>query len=137
MERRKAAATAGALTTTGLALVVAVGANFGLFGLTSGSSPVGRLDPVGTPALGSTTTVAAIPFPIAAPAPVVQPGSTLFGSNGEQNEQNGQFDDDAPTAPAAAPSTDHDSDDDHAEDHDDESDDSSHDDDGATEHDDD
>ena len=45
MQRRKLVATAGALSAAAFATTVGLGANFGLFGLTEPSSPVGRLDP--------------------------------------------------------------------------------------------
>jgi hypothetical protein len=42
MERRKAVATAGAVTAMGIAAVIALGANLGLFGLTGHESGPGH-----------------------------------------------------------------------------------------------
>ncbi|MCJ7672931.1 MAG: hypothetical protein MUP67_12930 [Acidimicrobiia bacterium] len=47
MQRRKAFATAGAVSVTALALVVALGANVGLFGLTRHDDGPGRFKLVG------------------------------------------------------------------------------------------
>ena len=46
MERRKALATAGAVTMTAVAGVIALGANFGIFGLADDTSKVGNFTPV-------------------------------------------------------------------------------------------
>ena len=46
MDRRKALAAAGAVSLTAAAAAAAVGANFGLFGLTDPSGGVGKLSPV-------------------------------------------------------------------------------------------
>jgi len=48
MERRKALATAGAVTMTAVAGVIALGANFGIFGLADDTSKVGNFTPVDT-----------------------------------------------------------------------------------------
>ena len=47
MQRRKALATAGAISVTALAATIALGANLGLFGLTDNSSGPGNFAPVG------------------------------------------------------------------------------------------
>ena len=46
MERRKAIATAGAVTATATAAVIALGANFGIFGLADENSKVGKFPAV-------------------------------------------------------------------------------------------
>ena len=46
MDRRKKLATAGAVSLTATAAVVALGASVGLFGLTDNSSRVGKLSPI-------------------------------------------------------------------------------------------
>lgn len=46
MERRSALATAGAVALTAATAAVAIGANFGLFGLTDGHARIGKLSPV-------------------------------------------------------------------------------------------
>ena len=71
MERRKAFATAGAVSVTALALVVALGANVGLFGLTRHDDGPGRFKLVGsTQSRGPNvrTEIVDVPVP-AAPAP--------------------------------------------------------------------
>ena len=71
MQRRKAFATAGAVSVTALALVVALGANVGLFGLTRHDDGPGRFKLVGsTQSRGPNvrTEIVDVPVP-AAPAP--------------------------------------------------------------------
>jgi hypothetical protein len=46
MQRRKAIATAGAVTATATAAVIALGANFGIFGLADERSNVGKFPAV-------------------------------------------------------------------------------------------
>lgn len=46
MQRRKAIATAGAITATATAAVIALGANFGIFGLADENSNVGKFPAV-------------------------------------------------------------------------------------------
>jgi hypothetical protein len=46
MQRRKAIATAGAVTATATAAVIALGANFGIFGLADEHSNVGKFPAV-------------------------------------------------------------------------------------------
>jgi hypothetical protein len=58
MQRRNAIATAGAVTATATAAVVALGANFGIFGLAQQDSNVGRF-----PAVEATSTAPATPSP--------------------------------------------------------------------------
>jgi len=71
MQRRKAFATAGAVSVTALALVVALGANVGLFGLTRHDDGPGRFNLVSsTQSRGPNvrTEIVDVPVP-AAPAP--------------------------------------------------------------------
>ena len=46
MERRKKLATAGAVSLTATAAVIALGSSVGLFGLTDDSPRVGKLSPI-------------------------------------------------------------------------------------------
>jgi len=72
MERRKAFATAGAVTMTALAAVVALGANVGIFGLTGTDDGPGQFKLVGSSRQGSApgvrTEVVDVPVPVALPA---------------------------------------------------------------------
>jgi hypothetical protein len=63
MQRRKAIATAGAITATAAAAVVAFGANFGIFGLTQQDSNVGKF-----PAVEATSTTPTTTAPSSAPS---------------------------------------------------------------------
>ena len=71
MERRKAFATAGAVTMTALAAVVALGANVGIFGLTGTDDGPGQFKLVGSSRQGSApgvrTEVVDVPVPVALP----------------------------------------------------------------------
>lgn len=58
MQRRKAIATAGAVTATATAAVIALGANFGIFGLAQQDSNVGKF-----PAVEATNTAPATTSP--------------------------------------------------------------------------
>jgi hypothetical protein len=58
MQRRKAIATAGAVTAAATAAVIAFGANFGIFGLTQNDSNVGKF-----PAVEATSTAPAATSP--------------------------------------------------------------------------
>ncbi len=58
MQRRKAIATAGAVTAATTAAVIAFGANFGIFGLAQGDSNVGKF-----PAVEATSTAPAATSP--------------------------------------------------------------------------
>jgi hypothetical protein len=119
MERRKALATAGAVTATALAATIALGANLGLFGLATSEAGPGTLEPV-----SSTTKPAPRTEVIDIPVPV-EVGSTGGGGAGSSGVAPGGETAPAPTAepspPTAAPSgsTAHESDDDGIE-HDDE-----------------
>lgn len=63
MQRRKAIATAGAVTATATAAVIALGANFGIFGLADEGSKVGKF-----PAVEATTGAPAPEAPASAPS---------------------------------------------------------------------
>jgi hypothetical protein len=65
MQRRKAIATAGAVTATATAAVIALGANFGIFGLAQEDSNVGKF-----PAVEPTSTA-----PTATPPSPVDPSA--------------------------------------------------------------
>jgi hypothetical protein len=71
MERRKAFATAGAVTMTALAAVVALGANVGIFGLTGADDGPGQFKLVGSTRQSSAprvrTEVVDVPVPVALP----------------------------------------------------------------------
>jgi hypothetical protein len=58
MQRRKAIATAGAVTATATAAVIALGATFGIFGLAQQDSNVGKF-----PAVEATSTAPATTSP--------------------------------------------------------------------------
>jgi hypothetical protein len=62
MDRRKALATAGAVTVTGLAAALALGANLGLFGLATARTGPGDFAPVGA-ASSTRTEVVEVPVP--------------------------------------------------------------------------
>lgn len=72
MERHKAFATAGAVSVTALAAVVALGANVGLFGLTGPNDGPGRFKLVDSaqqsPAPVVRTEIVDVPVPISPPA---------------------------------------------------------------------
>ena len=84
MERRKAFATAGAVTMTALAAVVALGANVGIFGLTGTDDGPGQFKLVGSSRQGSApgvrTEVVDVPVPVALPGGP-QAGSSSGGSS--------------------------------------------------------
>ena len=56
MDRRKKLATAGAVSLTATAAVVALGASVGLFGLTDNSPRVGKLSPIDSTHVTSSST---------------------------------------------------------------------------------
>ena len=74
MQRRKAIATAGAVTATAAAAVIAFGANFGIFGLSQDNSNVGKF-----PAVDATSS---------APAPT-SPTTAPDGRDGHQGRERG------------------------------------------------
>jgi hypothetical protein len=74
MERRKAFATAGAVSVTALVAVVALGANVGLFGLTGPTDGPGQFKLVGSTQQSSTPQVGT--DVVGGPVPVAVPGST-------------------------------------------------------------
>lgn len=81
MERRKAFATAGAVSVTAIVVVVALGANVGLFGLTRHDDGPGRFKLVGSTHQGPEADVRT--GGVDAPAPGVPPaGSSVAGSSG-------------------------------------------------------
>jgi hypothetical protein len=63
MQRRKAIASAGAVTAIATAAVIALGANFGIFGLTQEDSNVGKF-----PAVGATSSSPVTTSPSSAPS---------------------------------------------------------------------
>ncbi len=79
MERRKAFATAGAVSVTALAAVMALGANMGLFGLTRSDAGPGQFKLVDKteqtkPAVH--TEIVDVPVPAADPAPAPAAGGS-------------------------------------------------------------
>ena len=86
MERRKAFATAGAVTMTALAAVVALGANVGIFGLTGTDDGPGQFKLVGSSRQGSApgvrTEVVDVPVPVALPAGPPAGSSSAGSSSG-------------------------------------------------------
>ena len=81
MERRKAFATAGAVSVTAIVVVVALGANVGLFGLTRHDDGPGQFKIVGSTHQGPEADVRT--GGVDAPAPGVAPaGSSGAGSSG-------------------------------------------------------
>ena len=89
MERRKAFATAGAVTMTALAAVVALGANVGIFGLTGTDDGPGQFKLVGSSRQGSApgvrTEVVDVPVPVALPAGPPAGSSSGGSSSGGPN----------------------------------------------------
>jgi len=95
MERRKALATAGAVTTVVVAATLALGANLGLFGLTDDGGGPGTFDPVDASVVnGSTPRTEVIDVPMTVPVPG-DGGSAAAGAPGPAP---------APELPAPAPS---------------------------------
>jgi len=92
MERRKAFATAGAVTMTALAAVVALGANVGIFGLTGTDDGPGQFKLVGSSRQGSApgvrTEVVDVPVPVALPAGPPA-GSSSAGSSSAGSSSGG------------------------------------------------
>ena len=86
MERRKAFATAGAVTMTALAAVVALGANVGIFGLTGTDDGPGQFKLVGSSRQGTApgvrTEVVDVPVPVALPAGPPAGSSSAGSSSG-------------------------------------------------------
>ena len=81
MERRTLLATTGAVSLTAAAAVIAIGSNFGLFGLTGGAAKAGHLQPV---AATSSTTVPKPPAVIYLDVqdPPLAPAGVTGGSDG-------------------------------------------------------
>jgi hypothetical protein len=80
MDRRKAFATAGAVSVTALALVVALGANMGLFGLTRHDDGPGNFKLIDNtqqakPSVRTEIVDVPVPAPAAPPAPVTGTGA--------------------------------------------------------------
>lgn len=90
MQRRKALATAGAISATALAATIALGANLGLFGLATASGGPGTVEPVSPKVPTTRTEVIDVPVPVA------------VGSGGGASGAPGASSAPAP-APAAAP----------------------------------
>lgn len=85
MERRKAFATAGAVSVTALALVVALGANMGLFGLTRSNDGPGNFKLVDNTQQAKPTVrteVVDVPVPAPAPAPAPTPAAGTGAPSG-------------------------------------------------------
>jgi hypothetical protein len=74
MERRKAFATAGAVSVTALAAVVALGANMGLFGLAREGGP-GHFKLVDNTQQQADVRTEVVDVPVPAPEPAPTPGS--------------------------------------------------------------
>jgi hypothetical protein len=92
MQRRKALATAGAISATALAATIALGANLGLFGLATASGGPGTVEPVSPKVPTTRTEVIDVPVPVA------------VGSGGGASGTPGASSAPAPApAPAAAP----------------------------------
>ena len=111
MERRKAFATAGAVTMTALAAVVALGANVGIFGLTGTDDGPGQFKLVGSSRQGSApgvrTEVVDVPVPVALPAGPPA-GSSSGGSSSGGSSSGGSNSAATSVAPqSAAPGEDH------------------------------
>lgn len=92
MERRKALATAGAATAAALAATIALGANLGLFGLTSSGAGPGTFEPVDATKPPPRTEVIDVPVPVT--------GAT---GGGGAASSGGAAPTAAPAAPAPAP----------------------------------
>jgi hypothetical protein len=87
MERRSAFAAAGAVVLTAAAAALAIGANFGLFGLTDDATRVGKLEPVAAtqPADGSNSAPAEPgPTAISTGAAGSRPSSTAHAGSGSE-----------------------------------------------------
>jgi len=91
LRRRRLLATAAAVTTTTAALAVAVGANFGLFGLSEQSTPVGRLAPIDATAVSSRSTVTSVSGSPISTSPSASTTSNPNGvpSSGTHHEHDG------------------------------------------------
>ncbi len=102
MERRKLLATTGAVSLTAAAAVIAIGSNFGVFGLTDGPAKAGNLQPV---AATSSTTAPKVPEvitldvqdPPLAPATSAGGSDDTSGTDGSSGESR-----DAAAAPVAS-----------------------------------
>ncbi|HZJ27885.1 MAG TPA: hypothetical protein VFF40_12885 [Acidimicrobiia bacterium] len=110
MNRRKLLATSGAATLTAAAAVVAVGANFSLFGLTGGSADAGKLQPTDPTATTIEAPVPPAPIPEVIYLDVEDPAATAPGVGGPGSVPAPSDPDDSPdprasvtSAPSAAP----------------------------------
>ncbi len=87
MDRRKAFATAGAVSVTALALVVALGANMGLFGLTRHDDGPGNFKLIDNtqqakPSVRTEIVDVPVPAPDPAPAPAPAPAAGTRSQSG-------------------------------------------------------
>ena len=106
MERRKAFATAGAVTMTALAAVVALGANVGIFGLTGTDDGPGQFKLVGSSRQGTAPGVRTEVVDV--PVPVALPGGPPAGSSSGGSSSGGPNSAATSVAPqSAAPGEDH------------------------------
>ena len=113
MNRRKLLATTGAVSLTAAAAVVAMGANFGLFGLTDEGTDVGRFQPV--TATSSTTTPPTVLYLDVQDPPVTTPGAASGSAGGPASAPTGAGADptrSVPTPPPTSAEPDHEGDDD-------------------------
>jgi hypothetical protein len=117
MQRRKALATAGAISATALAATIALGANLGLFGLTTASGGPGTLEPVSPKVPTTRTEVIDVPVPVAvgsgggartpgassapapAPAPAAAPAPQSVEHAGEREVEEPEEHSDSPETP--------------------------------------
>jgi hypothetical protein len=105
MDRRKKLATAGAVSLTATAAVVALGASVGLFGLTDTSSRVGKLSPID--ATHATTSTTPEVQTIIVDDPPASPGATSSeGRSGSDSDaRSNTTQDTSPRAENNAPTT--------------------------------
>jgi hypothetical protein len=105
MERRKLLATTGAVSLTAAAAVIAIGSNFGVFGLTDGPAKAGHLQPV---AATSSTTLpeppAVIYLDVQDPplAPASTPPASVDGAH-DTDDDSSEYDDGATPPVASTP----------------------------------
>jgi hypothetical protein len=95
MQRRKALATAGAISVTALAATIALGANLGLFGLTDDHGGPGNFAPVGAARHGpvGTTEVADLGSPVRDAVPTTGQDRGARDESREGHEPAGHEDD--------------------------------------------
>jgi hypothetical protein len=87
MDRRKKLATAGAISVTATAAVIALGSTIGLFGLTDDTPRVGKLSPIdSTHSTTSSTTPNSIPPTTVATVPSVRHDGADDGVNHDLND---------------------------------------------------